>query len=391
MASRSLIFVSLEVWDDIWRRNQFFAREWASRDWLVSFVGPARDLTYALRTGQFQRCLGGTATPRAYPQLQASRPLKFAPDSLAIGRRLNAFLLRQHLRSRIRGHWHLGAPILWVNDHNAYSAVRSLPRQCLVYDITDDWTTFQQNEAARKRIIDADRWLCQNADAVIVCSEKLFESKKSLVPPDRLFVVPNGVDIEHYRDCSQPNVDQQKSIANPVFGYTGSIHDQRLDVALVEGIAKRMTTGKLRFVGPDMLEPASRDRLLRTGKVEFCGPIPYEQLPQAMRAMDVMIVPHLVTPFTESLNPLKLWEYLASGKPIISTPVAGFRDYSKLIHLASSVEEFYQSMLQALAEPPDLRSRRQAAVAGHSWGARLEQIDRILEFASSNPRKRDSA
>jgi teichuronic acid biosynthesis glycosyltransferase TuaH len=386
LISKSLILISLEVWDDIWRRNQFLAREFASRGWDVSFVGPARDISYALRSGDFYRCFGGISTPKDITRIKASRPVKLAPESISLGRRINASLLTGHLRSRYRLHQWKTLPVIWVNDHNSFSAIQSLERSCLIYDITDDWTTFVQNKAARDRVVASDRWLCENSDAVIVCSERLYEAKKAMVSPDRLFLVPNGVDIEHYADCSKRSFDVYESRSNPVFGYTGSIHDQRLDVALVEAIARRMTTGVLRFIGPDMLEPSSRQRLLNTGRVELLGPIPYQDLPKAMQEMDAMIVPHLVTPFTESLNPLKLWEYLASGKPVVSTPVAGFRDYPQLIKLASSADEFYQAMLKSLNEPMELATQRQSAVAGHSWGARADQIEKIIEFAIHHPR-----
>jgi glycosyltransferase involved in cell wall biosynthesis len=254
-----------------------------------------------------------------------------------------------------------------------------------------------------QRTRETDRWLCQNADAVIVCSEGLFHSKKNLVEEDRLFLVPNGVDIDHYSQCCQRGDDAKRGNASdtaleggsanstgspreyvPVFGYTGTIHNQRLDVELVEQLARRLKTGILRFIGPEMLPSQDRNRLIETGRVEFVGQKPYDELPHWMSQMDVMIVPHQVTAFTESLNPLKLWEYLAAGIPIVSTPVAGFRDYPDLIHLAADADSFFSKMQDALKEDSSGIARRRAAATGNSWKARIDSINQIIQFAIAN-------
>jgi len=385
LAPRHLVLLSLEVWDDIWRRNQFLAREWVSRGVKVSFIGPARDISYALRTGEFWRAFGGTSVPSGFEQIHASRPIKLAPSKYRWGQNFNTGLLHHHLTQRIKKTT-FQKPVLWVNDHNTANAIVRFSRSALIYDVTDDWTRFDQSTSATRQVVANDRWLCQNADAVVVCSESLFEAKKVLVPHNRLFLVPNGVDIEHYADCIDPQRRLNASSNAPVFGYTGSIHGQRVDVDWVANLSSILDHGIIRFVGPDMLTTQERESLLKTGRVEFCGPKPYDELPALMREMDVMIVPHLVTPFTESLNPLKLWEYLAAGKPIVSTPVAGFRDFPALVRLASTPTDFYAAMIDSLTESPDVAVQRRAAAEGHSWQSRADEIEKVIEFAIANRR-----
>ena len=137
-----------------------------------------------------------------------------------------------------------------------------------------------------------------------------------------LYLIPNGVDAQHYRTVldTPPDPAAQQWL-RPVLGYTGSIHPDRVDVDLVEAISGRLEQGTILLVGPNMLPAADQERLRHCGNVVLTGPTPYSDLPKAMRAFDVCITPHRVTPFTESLNPIKLWEYLAAGKPIVSTPV----------------------------------------------------------------------
>jgi len=382
---RAICFISLETWDDIWRRNQFIAKQWDETGWSVAFVGPGRDLSYSVRSRDFSQFWGGTQVPENLPLVNASRPLKVAPNSLKAGAWINDRLWCRHLKSRFPK-YESDQVIFWVNDHSCTPAIRTLPKRCLIYDITDDWTQFKQPGPAERRTREGDRWLCENADAVVVCSQGLFECKKDLVPNDRLFLIPNGVDIEHYADCVDPQRQLNASSNALVFGYTGSIHGQRVDVDLVASLASRLDRGIIRLVGPDMLTTPERDALLRTGRVEFCGPKPYKELPAVMRKMDVMIVPHLVTPFTESLNPLKLWEYLASGKPIVSTPVAGFRDFPASVRLAGTADSFHAAMMDSLTESSDVAIQRRAAAEGHSWQARAEQIEKVIAFAIANRR-----
>jgi len=103
-------------------------------------------------------------------------------------------------------------------------------------------------------------------------------------------------------------------------------------------------------------------------------PVPYHDVPRYMRAFDVCITPHRVTPFTNSLNPIKLWEYLAAGKPIISTPVAGFVDFPHHVYIASDSATFLRLLPCALAESPTRVTARQAEAVRHSWEARVTEI-----------------
>jgi len=97
-----------------------------------------------------------------------------------------------------------------------------------------------------------------------------------------------------------------------------------------------------------------------------------------MRAFDVCITPHRVTAFTESLNPIKLWEYMAAGKPIVSTDIAGFRDYPSLVRIARDADSFLDAVREALAEDPKTAALRQSQAAGHSWEQRLDAIEAII-------------
>ncbi|NBC10727.1 MAG: glycosyltransferase, partial [Planctomycetes bacterium] len=275
-------------------------------------------------------------------------------------------------------------PLLWLNPYHADHMIGRMHEAAVIYDITDDWSQFGRNRRVQRRIAEQDRRVCEKADAVIVCSEGLAASKCQYGA--KLHLIKNGVDCRHYAavcDVHGELPDEARTWDKPVLGYTGTIHRDRLDVALVEQIARRLDRGTIVLIGPSHLNPQERRALKATGRVVITGAVPYAQLPEHMRAFDVCIVPHRVTPFTDSLNPIKLWEYLAAGKPIVSTPVAGFRDYPQHVRLATDAASFVAQAFDALSEEDDRAAARRAEAERHAWTRRVDQVEGVLDAAAS--------
>ena len=379
---RDLIFVSMENWDEVWRRNQFLCAGLARRfpDRKILFVGLTRDATNDLRHGRLPSLRADTdqAVP-GLPNIVLTRPLKLLPNTLAWGRKVNEALFRAQVKSAAR---RLGMqdPILWLNPHAAVHMAGNMGESRVVYDITDDWTTLTQSPALERLTVAQDAALCRRADAVIVCSERLFSLKRDLAR--NLHLIPNGVDAAHYASVlngAGPLPAPADAWPQPVLGYTGTLHSDRVDVPLIETLAQRFPQGTVALVGPNLLAGEDLSRLQALPNVVLTGPMPYERLPGLMRAFAVCLTPHRVSAFTESLNPIKLWEYLAAGKPIVSTNVAGFRDYPQFVRLASDTEGFVQAVTEALAEKPELGEPRRAEARRHSWDARLDQVLDVIE------------
>lgn len=379
---QSMIFVSLEDWDEVWRRNQFLCAGLMRRypDLKLLFVGLPRDVSHSLRRGDFGALRAAqTETRPEFPNLTILHPLKVFPNTLVWGRKLNEALARRQIRqaAKTRG---MDRPLLWLNPHSAVHLAGRLGESAVVYDITDDWISLTQKEWLRQLTLSQDAELCRRADAVIVCSEKLFEMKRPLAR--NLHLVPNGVDTVHYRRVQDKTCSLPEAAAlwpRPVFGYTGTIHPDRVDVPLIAALARASPEGTVVLVGPNHLSSDDQTLLAACGNVTLTGPTPYAQIPDTMRAFDVCITPHRVTAFTESLNPIKLWEYLAGGKPVVSTNVAGFRDYPALVHLAKTSDEFIAACRSALEEPASVGLARQSEAQKHTWEARLSDVISVLE------------
>lgn len=382
-----IIFVSLENWDEIWRRNQFLCSVLAKRypKSKILFVGLAKDVSNHVRRGGKISDLQGQATYSLpeYPNITITRALKYLPNSVGSCRLINEAVMRRHVDNVARD-LGLVAPILWLNSHSAVHMVGKMRESATIYDITDDWTEFTQSKSLTRLIRQQDLELCRRADAVIVCSQKLYDLKRNLA--QHLYLIPNGVDAQHYSKVLQ-GTNSSPDIASrwpkPVLGYTGTIHPDRVDMNLVEAVARKMPHASIVLVGPVLLATQYVSRFKSLKNVFFTGPVPYSRLPDYMSAFDVCITPHCMTPFTESLNPIKLWEYLASGKPVVSTNVAGFRDYPRLVNLADDADSFVAAVQNALHEDPALQEERRAEARQHSWESRVDAVEAVIKTCLS--------
>src|SRR5579871_6103807 len=194
-----LIFVSMENWDEVWRRNQFLCAGLTDHcsQRKILFVTPALDVSHTLRQGNLRALQSETTwSVPGMPNITVMHPLEFAPTSVPAGRRLNEQMARAQVRRTAR-RLGLQSPLLWLNPHYAVHMVGHLGECAVIYDITDDWISLRQAPAMTRLTRAQDQELCRRADAVIVCSQHLYDMKRDLAR--NLFLIPNGVDAAHYR------------------------------------------------------------------------------------------------------------------------------------------------------------------------------------------------
>ena len=157
--------------------------------------------------------------------------------------------------------------MLWINNHSLarFAIATGWP---VVYDITDDWLLADVSPAKRRpRGLD-DELLLHSADAVVVCSPALAASRGA---HREVVLIPNGVDMAHFTD---PQPRPHDLGAGPVAVYVGTLHEDRLDVRLCCDIADQLPDVRFVYVGPDGLQPESRESLTRRANVRLLGPRP---------------------------------------------------------------------------------------------------------------------
>jgi len=289
--------LSLEPWDDVWRRNQHLASR------LITSGAVQRLLFVTPPAGGL--ALSGSRT-EPMPGVEVLTPPLIVPRRYG-GHRLLVRWLRKTVRS---------ADVVWVNDPVAGRGVLSLGLP-VVYDVTDDWRAMPQRPAERAAVVAAEDELARRAHTV-VCSDVLADRWQERYGV-RATVVPNGVDVAAIRGAEPREIGEHGLHAV----YVGTLHTNRLDVDLVEAVAHDAAT-IVHLVGPDHLDDASRARLLAAGVV-IHGPVPSADVPSWLVAADVLICPHVVDDFTMSLDAIKTHEYLATDEPIVATASCGFQ------------------------------------------------------------------
>jgi teichuronic acid biosynthesis glycosyltransferase TuaH len=198
-----------------------------------------------------------------------------------------------------------------------------------VYDITDDWLLATSSEQARKRLSASDRLLLDEADEVVVCSPSLRSSRGHDRP---VHLISNGVDLTHFR---RPHPRPADLPPGATLVYVGTVADDRIDIDLCQALCRHFDgRASVVLVGPLALS-AGREARLRSAGAVLLGPRPYRTIPSYLQHADVLVVPHVVSPFTESLDPIKARELQAVGRPTVATPVAGFRGLREPVVVAS--------------------------------------------------------
>jgi teichuronic acid biosynthesis glycosyltransferase TuaH len=358
----ALVVCSLEAWDQVWRRNQFLSDVLLRRhpSLRVLFVEPPADPLFDVLNGRrptFPRLRRVGYEGR----LHALRPVKIVPRRLGS---LADEALRLQVRSGVRMLGYAN-PTLWINDVT-YAPLIARTRWPSLYDVTDDWLTAPFVDREVDRLAALEAVALEDADTVVVCSTALAATRGRTRP---VKLVPNAVDSAHFTRPQERPLDLPRS---PVVVYVGSLHESRLDVGLVVDLARRLARVNVALVGPDSLGAESRRRLAMPN-VFVLGPRPYEQVPAYLQHADVIVVPHLVNEFTESLDPIKAYECLAVATPTVATPVAGFRELDRAVVIAER-----DSFARAVESVVDSGHSERLASTPPTWEERATEFEDVL-------------
>lgn len=229
-----------------------------------------------------------------------------------------------------------------------------------------------------ERLAAGDRRLTETSDLVVSVSEGVAADLR-----DRgveASYLPNGCDAGFYADVDRAADPPDVDLPGPVAGFIGHLNS-RTDLALLEALTD--AGASLLLVGPrdPAFEPARLDALLARPHVTYVGPRRFEELLPYLKAIDVGIVPYGNTQFNRNSFPLKTLEYLAAGKPVVSTPLPAVRSLATdLVALAETPGDFAAAVLRAaeLTRQPALVAARREFASGHSWSARAEQLAGLL-------------
>lgn len=387
-APRRIVVFSLEPWDDVWRRNQYLIDALLRADPTleVIVVEPPEDPVHRLVTRRRPRLGKGLRQHEGYGgRLHLLQPTKWLPRRL--GRWADA-LMEASVRRGIR-HLSWQRPLLWINDPR-WAGFATASRWPSLYDITDDWVLADRPERERRRLAEADATLLAGCDEVVVCSTALGVSKglaRARAGANPVTLIPNAVDVDRYRLPYDRPDDLPDA---PVALYAGTLHEDRLDVDLVLHTAERLAEfgARLVLLGPNALSRNNTARLEASAGAVLLGARPSGAIPAYLQHATALVVPHLVDDFTDSLDPIKLYEYLAVGRPIVSTPVAGFRQLAgeQAVTIVGADDGFAEAVLAAVSSwvPASIRS------GVPTWTERAQAMLAVIERIDAPALRRDA-
>lgn len=311
-------------------------------------------------------------------RVQVIRPFMTPWDRVRPLRRANARLLRRAV-SRAMALAGLERVVLVTTIPNAAGVVGRLGETLSVYYCVDEFSEWPG--ADRRALLEMEGDLLRRVDLVVATSETLFEAKSAV--HQRVRLLPHGVDWERFRAGEGEAPAALGVLPRPRVGYAGLV-DARLDTARIADLARAMPEAAFVLVGPRQLPAGELDRM---PNVHFLPPVAYGNVPAVLAALDVGFLPYLENPLTERMNPLKLRELLASGLPVVATPLPEVKRYGAEVRLARSREEWVGAVRDALAEGRSRSAARAESVRAEGWQSRAEQFSRLLEDAESTVRR----
>lgn len=262
------------------------------------------------------------------------------------------------------------SPVVVATVPNAADYIGQLDERLFVYYCVDEFSEWPGVNSALVK--DLEKIMLDRTDMVAAVSDRLAANKKAANGPTHLLT--HGVDVDHFRQTAtaQP-ADIYKDMPGPVIGYFGLI-DERTDQDLLVGVMERYPEASLVLIGNTKV---SLERLERFPRFHHVPPVPYESLPRYIAGFGVAIIPYAINELSLNINPLKLKEYIASGVPVVSTPLPEAVKLDGAVRVASSKGAFIKAVGEAAVE--ERRSALSDVLAGESWEDKARLLSGWME------------
>jgi UDP-galactopyranose mutase len=266
----------------------------------------------------------------------------------------------------------------WYYTPMALPFTQHLNPELVIYDCMDELSAFK---FAPSDITQRETQLFQKADIVFTGGHSIYENKKNA--HHNIYPFPSSIDKSHFGKARKLKTDpaDQAHIPHPRFGFFGVI-DERFDIEMIDAVAKAKPEWQFVLLGPVVkIDPAT---LPAYNNVHYLGGKSYDELPSYIAGWDIAMIPFAMNESTRFISPTKTPEYLAAGKPVISTPI---RDVvspygnNKLVHIVSNAEQFIAAAEEELAKKRKAAWRKKVDefLAGNSLDRTWSQMVRNIE------------
>jgi glycosyltransferase involved in cell wall biosynthesis len=278
--------------------------------------------------------------------------------------------------------------VAWFHVPHPGFLAKHLGEKLTVFYCIDEYSKLPDVDGVAVQTMDDE--LTAAADIVFTCNQKLLEARRPINA--NIYLSPHGVDTELFALANSPETQtpkETKDMPRPIVGSWGLL-DQRMDLGILEHIARVRPEWTILLIGHVAIDVSA---LKQMPNVIFAGVKPYAELPGWAKAIDVCILPYTQTSLNSLSSPLKLREYLASGKPIVAVPLPEAMLLGDAVQTAVDGPGFVSAIEVAIAaNTPELVTLRQKAVEGNTWDATVANVlgklekELSLRDAASRPR-----
>lgn len=385
--NNDIICISSIDWDFIWQGHQEIMSTLASAGNRVLFIENT-----GVRTPNFKDL--PRLRKRIYNWLHSVKGIRKERENLYILSPIVLPFPYSRIARWINKRLLMGAMQRWINNIGfsnpivwtflptglAVDIIDAIDSKLVVYYCIDN---FSASSHQARKIVASENRLLAKADLVFVTSKSLYDRCSKFAKNVSIF--PYGVNMDVYAKALDGKVEPPNDIASvrrPIIGYVGGIH-KWIDFALVKYLAAKDLGRSFVFVGPLQREI---DDFNGMPNVHFLGQKNYDQLPAYVSQFDVCLIPYLLTEYTKNVYPTKINEYLALGKPVVSTAIPEVKAYNErngeIVSIAGSNEDFSSQVDKAIAERSDQNVRRkrlEVAAREGSWKLKIEKMSALIE------------
>ena len=269
--------------------------------------------------------------------------------------------------------------IIWSYNPLFIDFIDKINYDLFVFDTVDNWSEHSQylKITNKRKMLANYKKIAGKANVIFTVSKDLLRFYENFGRTDSISWIPNGVDYAHYADLEKYNIetglDEEK---RKIIGYIGTIQD-RLDYDLIKFIAEKNTDKVIVMAGPiwKNVQSEIKTKLGNLPNVQFLGRIHFDKAPAYINKFNVCIIPHKIDKFVKSMNPMKMYEYLACGKPVITTEGAGLAEFKEYFYIANDHQKFNDFINKALVEDSnELKLKRQNIAKKHDWSYKINKM-----------------
>ncbi len=380
---QTMLIISAGEWDGIKHRPHHFARRTANSGWTVLYLEPPASLIAPLKNRamlrRWRNWRKGVRLVEGNIYLLAPPPILPFGNRFRVINRLNQRLIARGIARAITDHdmHHLD---LYTYLPSAVDLLPLFDFKTIIYDCVDDHAAFSGLHSEKTlAAMEQELMLAADVSFATATQLQLERSKWS----DNFHLIPNGAEYEHFAPAVEPLYPEPQELINlakPLIGFVGGISDW-INIELIAETASLLSEYQFVMIGPIDTDITV---LRAQPNINLLGPIDYKDLPYYLSHFAVCLIPFRINKLTESVNPIKMYEYLAAGRAIVATPMPEVKQYQPIIRISATAQETaaaIRELLEADANSQAIVRERQRLAYNNSWDSRwqtaLSEIEKI--------------